>query len=561
MKIALRDYQEIAIKKVLSSHAEGCSRQLITLPTGAGKTVVMAALAKKLGKRTLLLAHREELIIQAQSKFRLVWPEADTGVCIGLRNEVDGQVVFGSVQSCCREPRLSQLVEQGFELLLIDEAHHASSPSYQTIINALGFSATSHGKLLLGVTATPMRSDNKELGEVFESSTYSLPIGTLIDAGYLSPVKGRRVITQTSLDKVPSRGGEFVLGELSEAVNAPERNQFVAETYRKYAADRRGIAFCCDVQHCIDLAEALNLAQIRATPVFGDMDAYERKIALEALKTGEIQVVTSCSLLTEGVDIPSVSCIAMARPTRFKGLYIQCVGRGLRLHPLKSDCLVLDFADEGHNLETAVSLSKAIPEIQQEGEGRGEEQKRPKPSVRVCREIDEEFDILGATRFIWVSVGDDEWSLADDEGNEIIMSPKDEGYISTVYWKSGGVGQVISEPIPLEYCSGCCEDFARSRFRLDFASTESSWLTKMQDPSEGQLAFLEKRNIQASGMTRAQASIKIREVLAKQRKRQRKMGTEPATEKQGAFLSRYGIDAAKMSKLEAMRVIANIRKV
>lgn len=560
MKISLRDYQQIAVEKVLSSFEQGNHKQLITLPTGAGKTIVMAAIARHLRKRTLVLAHREELITQAQSKFKLVWPEVETGIYMGNKNETKGHVVFGSVQSCCREPRLSQLAEQRFELLLIDEAHHANSPSYQAIIKALDFNCPSSSKLMLGVTATPMRSDNKELGDVFESATYSVSIGTLISAGYLSPVRGRRVITRTSLDEVHSRGGEFVLGELSEAVNTPERNKFIAETYRKYAANRKGIAFCCDVQHCIDLAEALNLAHVRSTAVFGDMDTMNRKSALDALKTGEMQVITSCGVLTEGYDEPSVSCIAMARPTRFKGLYIQCVGRGLRLHPSKSDCLVLDFADEGHNLETAVSLSKAIPELQHEAEGAKERQERPQQSIKERRECDEEFDILGATRFIWVPIGDNEWSLADDEGNEIVMHPQQEGYTASVYWKNRGEVAVVSEPIPLEYCSGCCEDFARSRFKLGFASTESPWLTKKQEPSEGQVTFLKKRGIQVDGMTRAQASIKIREILAKQRKRQRRMNTESSTEKQRAFLRRYGIDTSNMSKLEAMRAIANIRK-
>jgi ATP-dependent helicase IRC3 len=139
MSIALRDYQLEAINAVTFSFREGVNRQLISLPTGSGKTVVMAALAMQLNKKTILLAHREELIIQAVDKFKLVWPEVSIGVCMADCNEIDCQVVIGSVQSCSRPKRLAKLKELGFELMMIDEAHHSVSDSYQTVINELGF--------------------------------------------------------------------------------------------------------------------------------------------------------------------------------------------------------------------------------------------------------------------------------------------------------------------------------------------------------------------------------------------------------------------------------------
>lgn len=566
MSISLRHYQSEAVENIINSFDGGINKQLITLPTGSGKTIVMAALAKTLDKRTLLLAHREELIRQAEEKFKLVWPEVEIGICMANQNEPDKQIVFGSVQSCSRDQRLERLKERGFEILLIDEAHHAHSPSYQKIIKELGFDVPPfcnpyNKKLMVGVTATPMRSDDKELGDIFEKITYNLSIGTMIRSGYLSPVVGRRILTRTSIQEVNTRAGDFAIGELSEAINTPERNKFIAETYKKYAANRKGIAFCSDVQHCKDLAEAFRIAQIPAKAIYGDMNPFERKLALEELKKGQIQIATSCGVLTEGFDEPTISCVAMARPTKFKGLYIQCVGRGLRLHPSKSNCLVLDFADEGHNLETTASLRKTIPEAQYLGDGmESEEKEKQSHSIYIKRVCDEEFDILGTARFIWLPIGDKEWSLTDDDGNEIVLHPKETGYTATVYWKSGTENTLVNSPLPIEYCSGTCEDFARAHFKLNFASTESPWLTSNQPPTDGQIEYLQKKGVDTKGMTKAQASMKIREIIAKQRKHFRLMDSEPITAKQAYFLKENGVNPTGMTKLDAIRIIGKIKK-
>ena len=158
MSIPLRDYQKECLNVVLREHSSGINQQLIILPTGSGKTIVMAAIAKHFNKKTLLLAHREELINQAVEKFKLFWPDVDIGICMADRDDVDRQIVIGSVQSCSRIKRLDRLKEKGFELLMIDEAHHSASDSYQSVISALGFECDSKN-LLLGVTATPQRSE------------------------------------------------------------------------------------------------------------------------------------------------------------------------------------------------------------------------------------------------------------------------------------------------------------------------------------------------------------------------------------------------------------------
>lgn len=263
MTLPLRDYQIECIESVLNEASTGLSRQLISLPTGSGKTIVMSAIAKKFNKKTLLLAHREELITQAHDKFRLFWPDVSIGICMAERDEIDTQVVIGSVQSCSRPKRLERLKKQGFDLLMIDEAHHSVSDSYKSIINELGF-ANGSDRLLIGVTATPMRRDRLGLGDVFEKITFSRSIGTMIKAGYLSPVVGRKILTNFSFEKIRTRNGDFDLADISEAVNTPERNEFIAVKLKEYAGDRKGVAFCVDVNHCRDLADTFRKAGINS---------------------------------------------------------------------------------------------------------------------------------------------------------------------------------------------------------------------------------------------------------------------------------------------------------
>ena len=398
--VQLREYQEEALQEIVKALSEGINKQLIVLPTGSGKTILMAALAKYFNKRTLILAHREELIQQAFDKFKLYWPEADIGICKAERAETNHQIVIGSVQSCCKPKRLAHLKDSEFNIFLIDEAHHATAESYQKIIKELGFHSDKT-KLLLGVTATPNRSDKDSLGETFEKITYSRSIATMIKAGYLSPAIGRKILTNFSLKNIKIQNGDFSIGELAEVVNTPERNAFIAEKYKEYAPNRKAVAFCVDVAHCKDLALSFEKVGITSRAIWGEMPIEERKNLLEDLKRGRIQVAMSCGVLTEGFDEPSISCIAMARPTRSQSLYIQCIGRGLRLWPGKQDCLVLDFTDKGHNLDSVMSLSRTISdtlEIHERPTGRREAVERA-AKIETIEECDAEFDILGGYAF------------------------------------------------------------------------------------------------------------------------------------------------------------------
>ena len=319
MSLPLRDYQSECIQAVVNEFNAGVAKQLVVLPTGSGKTIIMSGIAKHYS-RTLLIAHREELLSHAVDKFKLFWPGVSIGVVKAERNEVDAQIVMASVQTASRPRRLEELKEQGFGLLLIDESHHAMASSYQDIISGLGFS-NGNDKLLVGVTATAMRGDNLGLGDLFEKITFSRSIATMIRGGFLSPVIGRRILTNFNFERIKTRNGDYDLTDLAEAVNTQERNAFVVEKFLTYAAERKGVAFCVDVQHCKDLADAFKRAGITCEAVYGAMPTDERKAALEGLKTGEIQTLTSCGILCEGFDEPTIDTILMTRPRRAQVLY------------------------------------------------------------------------------------------------------------------------------------------------------------------------------------------------------------------------------------------------
>lgn len=559
--IQLREYQSEALNEVLKAFSEGINRQLISLPTGSGKTVIMSALAKELNKKTLILAHRQELIDQTVDKLRLVWPEISVGVCMSEKDEIDSQVVVGSVQSCCRPKRLERLREQGVELLMIDEAHHSVADTYQSVINTLGFGEGT-SKLLVGVSAT---CDRDGLGSIYDSITFSRSISTMISSGYLSPVVGRKIQTNFTLGKISTHNGDFAIEELAEAVDTAERNAFIVSKFKEYAPERKSIAFCVNVEHCKNLAAAFKAEGIDCQAVWGDMPGDDRKRTLEDLKHGRIQAVTSCGILNEGFDESSISCVIMGRPTKSKTLYTQSIGRGLRIHLGKENCLVLDFCDRFHNLDAILSLNKSITEVmeldEKPKEKEGQEEVDCTPKITTLEEVDAPFDILARQRFLWVTLGDGEWSLLDDKKREIVLQPQGSGYVAKLYRPDFSFEQIINTPLPREYAQGVCEDYARRHLKISFAAVGAPWMNSDIPPTVGQLSYLEKLGAyDCEGINRTQAALRIRELVAMKNKQRRQLNEEPLTNKQRYFLRGYDINTEGMSKLAAMMKISELKR-
>ena len=353
----LRPYQEECLTSVAEAEANGIKRPLVCLPTGTGKTIVFTTLAQRRNGRTLILAHRDELIQQAAEKVGMVWDSASVGVVKAEQNQTGAQVVVGSVQTLSRASRLEQL-PQDFDLVVTDESHHAVADSYRGIYDYLGVLDGSESDTLhLGVTATPNRTDQVGLGGVFEEVVYHKSMLDMIP-DYLSDLRCVQVQTEVDVSGVPSYLGDLQSKGLSELLNTENANDLIVDAWQVHASERRTLAFCVDVQHALDLAETFRLHGVTAEAVWGAMPLEDRRTVLQSFASGKVQVVTNCQVLTEGYDNPAIDCILMARPTKSSMLYTQMIGRGTRTYPGKRDCLILDVAciSERHDLVSLPDL-------------------------------------------------------------------------------------------------------------------------------------------------------------------------------------------------------------
>ena len=333
----LRPYQEEARQAVESQWEKGLKKTLLVLPTGCGKTIVFAKVAEdqvRHGSRVLILAHRGELLEQAADKIgkatRLgcAVEKADQ-TCIGSWF----RVVVGSVQSLMREKRLSQFPEDYFGTIIIDEAHHCISGSYQKVLGHFPEAR------VLGVTATPDRGDMRNLGEVFESLAYEYTLPRAIREGYLSPIKAMTIPLKLDLSGVALQSGDFKAGDLATALD-PYLYQ-IAEEMAKYCRERKTVVFLPLVKTSQKFRDILLEKGFRAAEVNGE--SKDRAEILEDFDQGKYNVLCNSMLLTEGWDCPSVDCVVVLRPTKVRSLYSQMVGRGTRLHPGKEHLLLLDF--------------------------------------------------------------------------------------------------------------------------------------------------------------------------------------------------------------------------
>jgi len=333
----LRPYQQEARAAVWEQWETGRDKTLLVLPTGCGKTIVFAAItedAVRKGFRVLILAHRGELLEQAADK---IMKATGLGCAVEKAEQsCKGQwfrVTVGSVQTLMRVKRLEQFSRDYFDTIIIDEAHHAISDSYQVILKY--FSSAK----VLGVTATPDRGDQKNLGKVFDSLAYEYTLPQAIKEGYLVPIRALTVPIKIDFTKVGTSAGDYKPGDIATALDP--YLECIAEEMAKHCADRKTVVFLPLVKTSQKFRDILNRHGFRAAEVNGD--SADREEILKDYANGKYNVLCNSMLLTEGWDCPEVDCVVVLRSTKVRALYCQMVGRGTRLAEGKDHLLLLDF--------------------------------------------------------------------------------------------------------------------------------------------------------------------------------------------------------------------------
>ncbi|MBR6875502.1 MAG: DEAD/DEAH box helicase [Bacteroidales bacterium] len=357
----LRPYQTEAVEAIEKEWNEGRARTLLVLPTGCGKTIVFCRIAEnrvKAGDRVLILAHRDELLDQASDKLKkstglVTAKEKAEESCLGSWY----RVTVGSVQSMTRENRLNKFSKDYFKSIIIDEAHHCLTDSYQRILEHFD------GARVLGVTATPDRSDMRNLGQYFNSLAYEYTLSRAIREGYLCRIKAMTIPLNIDITGVKQQNGDFSAADVGTALD-PYLDGIAAEM-EKHCKDRRTVVFLPLIKTSQKMCAILRAHGFRAAEVNGG--SADRAETLRDFTEGRTNVLCNSMLLTEGWDCPAVDCIVVLRPTKIRSLYCQMVGRGTRLSPAtgKEDLLLLDFLwhTSRHELCRPAHLICESPEV------------------------------------------------------------------------------------------------------------------------------------------------------------------------------------------------------
>jgi DNA repair protein RadD len=351
--IELREYQGEAIEAVLGYWSEGGGNPLVEMATGTGKSVVIAGLNKHLlenyeGLRVLMLTHVRELVAQNAQALLRVWPQAPVGINSAGLNRRDrfSQILFASVQSVYKIG--DQLGPR--DVVMVDESHlvpRDGDGMYRTLLETLRRERPD--LRVVGFTATPYRLDSGRLdegnGRLFDDIVYSYDLARAVKGGYLSPPISKGTKTEIDVRGVKRQGGEFNAGALEAAADKAEVIEGACDEMCALGAERRGwLVFCSGIDHALHVRDALRLRGIAADTVSSKTPKGERDRLIAAFKSGQIRALTNANLLTTGFDAPHVDLLCLLRPTLSTGLYVQMIGRGTRLCPGKTDCLVLDFA-------------------------------------------------------------------------------------------------------------------------------------------------------------------------------------------------------------------------
>ena len=366
MAMTLRPYQTQLVADMRAG-LRGAPAILVVLPTGGGKTVIASFVAESSagrGRRSLFLVHRQRLVTQTSLTFD------QFGIRHGLisrgHSMTDDPVQIGMVQTVAR--RLNRVIPP--DLIFVDEAHHTTAGSWRKVIDAFPDAAR------VGLTATPERLDGKGLNDCYSAIVEGPPMRELIQGGFLAPYEYLAPPQVVDLSAVHTRAGDFATDELAVAMDKAVITGDAAAHYGRYLNGRPAIAFCCTVAHAEHVASAFRAQGWRAASVDGRMPEADREERLNGLANGTLNVLTSCELISEGVDVPAVAGAILLRPTKSLTMFLQQVGRALRPKPDGGRAVILDHVGNCHR--------HGLPDAPRGWSLEGRKKRAAGPGVRTC---------------------------------------------------------------------------------------------------------------------------------------------------------------------------------
>ncbi|KAK5734138.1 putative ATP-dependent helicase IRC3 [Elasticomyces elasticus] len=534
----LRPYQEDAIQAVLDHLDKGEKRLGISLATGGGKTVVFSHLIDRIeaptanATRTLIIAHKQELVDQAVEHCRRLYPDRVVEVeMAGQHATGSADITVASVPTLNSNNRLQKFDASTFKLLIVDEVHHIVAQSYLNVLRHFGLvdSETKPVTALVGVSATLSRSDGLSLGKALDHIVYHKDYLDMIEGEYLTNVIFTTVQSGTNLKEVKVSAGDFQTSSLSKAINTPEINSLTVRAWLEKAKERKStLVFAVDVAHVTSLAATFRQFGMDARYVTGSTNKQIRKETVQAFRNGDFPVLLNCGVFTEGTDIPNIDCILLARPTRSRNLLVQMIGRGLRLHAEKQNCHVIDMVsalDSGivttptlFGLNPDEMVDRADAKTMQTMKDNQEEELKTEQSAQgtsttlpgnvVFTDYDSVQDLIEDTsgdrhvhaisRLAWVHIGAGEYVLSAAAGDLTIARSTD-GY--DVYFKAAIPHAIrksspfmrarhIAHALTLEQAVHAADNFAKDKFVWALVSRTARW--RSYPASEGQLKFLNR---------------------------------------------------------------------
>lgn len=351
LKMSPRGFQIPALYELNKVREDGCKKAMIVVATGLGKTYLSAFDSLKYEK-ILFIAHRTELLEQAMESYKKVHIDKKMGIFNGSQKEKEKDILFASIQTLSKDSYLNSeyFKKDAFDYIVVDEFHHSDSPSYRKVINYFS------PKFLLGITATPDRLDQGDIAAICDNNiAFECEMATGINNGWLTPFEYYGVYDDVNYEEIPWRGGKYSLEDLESKIIIESKFKNILEKYRNYKKGK-ALGFCVSVKHAEEINKFFKKNKIKSEIISGSTNPTERKDILNRFRNGEVEIIFSVDVFNEGLDVPSIETVMFLRPTDSDTIFLQQLGRGLRLYKNKEKLVVIDFVGNFRGVENRVSL-------------------------------------------------------------------------------------------------------------------------------------------------------------------------------------------------------------